>query len=407
MHKSNVKNIPSSGYGAINFAYLFLVNFKTTNNEKILHAYFSSFTIGFNQNFLFYKQFKTTNKLIMKIKLYLFIIAAFAIAACSKKDDASPQTDPPVLSGESSTVYFIDTFRVYSTNLSGGDRKLLIDEDLKSGNNYITSLSVMPSSNKLVYHYTTGYQNATVIKVANADGTNIKTIKTLTVGTQINFLKGITDNKIFYGSSITASGGATTASKFYVMNDDGTNEKELPGFPYLSYVDDAEISNQGKGFLSTSSSTFTPGSPSKISTFFFKLNNGVFVESDSKYVLSDILMDDMASKPILSNDITKIAYALKSATTNKIEIKVKDITTPSATATTVYTLTVPAEIKNPYMELYWVSGTQKLLAYYGNWKGGRYATSDSKMTCELIDVAKGTAINWVFTGDGMGEFIVN
>lgn len=346
----------------------------------------------------------------MKTKLLLTIIAAFLIAACSKKEDVQPDPNPitpPTLAGESSTVYFIDTFRVYSTDLTGTDRKLLIDEDLKSGNNYITSFSVMPSSNKLIYHYTTGYQNATVIKIANADGTNIKTIKTLPAGISINILKGIIDNKIYYGTSVFAAGGAATVSKFYTMNDDGSNEKELQGFPYQLYLKDSEISNQGKGLLSTSSSTSTMGSPSKTSTFFFKLINGVFAESESKYVLSDILMDDMASKPILSNDITKIAYALKSATTNKIEIKVKDITTASATATTVYTITVPTDIINPYIELYWVSGTQKLLAYYGNWKGGRYATSDSKMNCELIDVVKGTAINWVFTGDGMGEFIVN
>ena len=341
----------------------------------------------------------------MKFKLYLLTIAAFSIAACSKKDDANPQTDPPILSGESSAVYFVDTFRVYSTNLTGLDRKLLIDEDLKSGNNYISSLSVMPGSNKLIYAYSISYLKPIEIKIANSDGTNIKTIKTLTVGTGINFLKGIIDNKIYYGTSVFASGGSMTVSKFYVMNDDGSNEKELMGFPYLSNVDDAEISNQGKGFVSTSSSPFTPGSPSKISTYFTKINNGVYAESESKVVLSDILSDDVASNPILSNDITKIAYALRTTTANKIEIKVKDIT--NATATTVYTLTVPSEIKNPYIQLYWVSGTQKLLAYYGNWKGGRYATSDSKMTCELIDVAKETATNWAFTGDGLGEFIVN
>ena len=345
---------------------------------------------------------KTLNKFIMKFKLYLLIIAAFSIAACSKKDDANPQIDP-TLSGESSTVYFVDTFRVYSTNLTGNDRKLLINEDLKSGNNYILSLSVMPSSNKLVYTYTTGYQDGVVIKIANPDGSNIKTIKTLAAGTTINFLKGIIDNKIYYATSVFASGGATIASKFYMMNDDGSNEKELMGFPYLSYVEDAEISNQGKGFLSNTNF----GTPSLLTSFLFKINNGVFAESESKVVLGNILSDDVASNPILSNDITKIAYALRTTTGNKIEIKVKDITTAMATATTVYTITVPAEILNPYIKLYWVSGTQKLLAYYGNWKGGRYATSDSKMTCELIDVAKGTSTNWAFTGDGLGEFIVN
>ena len=343
----------------------------------------------------------------MKIKFNLLVVAAFLIAACSQKDDSNPQLDPSLLSNESSTVYFLDTFRVYSTNLSGGDRKLLIDEDLKSGNNYIGSLSVMPGSKKLIYVYNTSYLKPIEIKIANSDGTNIKTIKSLAVGTTINILKGITDNKIYFGTSVFASGGSTIASKFYVMNDDGTNEKELIGFPYLSYVDDAEVSNQGKGFIITSTSPFTTGSPSTISTYFNKINNGVYVEKESKGVLSNILSDDMACNPILSNDITKIAYALKTTTTNKIEIKVKDITAATSTATTVYTLTVPAEIKNPYIKLYWVSGTQKLLAYYGNWKGGRYATSDSKMTCELIDVAKGTATTWAFTGDGMGSFIVN
>ena len=331
----------------------------------------------------------------MKIKFLLLIIACAAIASCSK-NNVAPVVEPTTTSGESTTVLYIDTFKVYSTNLKGENRKLLVNEDLQSQNNYIMSTSIIPGSNKIVYSYTTGYQDPTTIKVAAADGSSKAIVKTFPAGERVGFVKGMTGNKIYYSVSKT-QGGATSVN-YYSMNDDGTGETEIKGFPYYSFMKESTIGNQGKGFLANAG-------------YFVKIKDGIFLEQESFNVLANENKTDIMGDIVVANDASKIAWVSKTSTDGKYEIRVKDITTKTSTSTVAYTYTVPAEFKgnvfNDFFNIYWVDGNKKLLLEFGKFTSPKGAATDYSY-CQIIDIATGTVgATWNFTGDGNSEILVN
>lgn len=84
-------------------------------------------------------------------------MASISFLACSKKDDTTLNNGANGASGISTTVFYADTFRIYSTDLKGGNRKLIVDEDLKSQNNYIGQISVLPINQQIVYTYSQVY----------------------------------------------------------------------------------------------------------------------------------------------------------------------------------------------------------------------------------------------------------
>ncbi|GAB3931001.1 hypothetical protein [Mucilaginibacter myungsuensis] len=329
----------------------------------------------------------------MKPKLILSALAllsavALAITSCNKGTTETPTPTPPVTSGTSTSIYYIDTFRIYSTDLSGGNRKLLIDEDLKSQNNYITSFSVMPGSGKLIYGYTTGYQSQPTIIVANADGTGKKVIKTLPAGISLNFVKGLPNDMVYYGT--TLYNGATTTKNFYSIKADGTGEANVNSLGSFADVRESSIASSGNGVLS--------------SGYFAKLKDGKFLEQESYQVLENETKADIVGRVILSADATKIAFLRKTATADKYEVRVKDIFTRGTSSTLAYTYTVPTTgpgaIPSVTPDISWVDGSGRLILSYGRFTFPRGVPSDYTY-CVIIDPAKGTAgTGWSFTGDG-------
>jgi len=332
----------------------------------------------------------------MKIKFLLLIIACAVIASCSKNNSIDEVAPTITTAGESSTVLYIDTFRVYSTNLKGEDRKLLVNEDLKSENNYIMSTSIIPGSNKIVYSYTTGYLDPTTIKVAAADGSTKAIVKTFPAGERVGFVKGMVGNKIYY--SVSKNQGGVSSVNYYSMNEDGTGETEIKGFPYYSFMKESTISNQGKGFLANAG-------------YFAKIKDGIFLEQESFNVLANENKTDIMGDIVVANDASKIAWVAKTSTDGKYEIRVKDITTKTTSSTVAFTYTVPpafvGNVFNDFFNLYWVNGNKKLLLEYGKFTFPKGAASDYSF-CQIIDIATGTAgATWNFTGDGNSQILVN
>ena len=322
-------------------------------------------------------------------------MACAAIVSCSKNNNA-PVEEPTTISGESTTVLYIDTFKVYSTNLKGGDRKLLVNEDLQSQNNYIMSASIIPGSNKIVYSYSTGYQDPKTIRVAAADGSSKNIVKTFPAGQDIGFVKGMTGNKIYY--SVSKNQGGTNVVNYYSMNDDGTSETELKGFPYYAFMHESTISNQGKGFLANAG-------------YFVKIKDGIFLEQESFNVLTNENKTDIMGDIIVANDASKIAWVAKTANNSKYEVRVKDITTKTTTSTVAFTYTVPAEfvgnVFNDFFNIYWVDGNKKVMLEYGKSSFPKGEPSDYSF-CQIIDIATGTVVSsWNFTGDGNAQILVN
>ena len=323
-------------------------------------------------------------------------MACAAIVSCSKNNNAPVEEPTTITSGESTTVLYIDTFKVYSTNLKGGDRKLLVNEDLQSQNNYIMSASIIPGSNKIVYSYSTGYQDPKTIKVAAADGSSKSIIKTFPAGQNIGFVKGMTGNKIYY--SVSKNQGGVNSVNFYSMNDDGTGETEIKGFPYYSFMKESTIGNQGKGFLANSG-------------YFVKIKDGIFLEQESFNALANENKTDIMGDIVVANDASKIAWVSKTANNSKYEVRVKDVTTKTSTSTVAFTYTVPAEfvgnVFNDFFNIYWVDGNKKLLLEYGKFTFPTGVASDYSF-CQVIDIATGTVTaSWNFTGDGNSQILVN
>lgn len=327
----------------------------------------------------------------MKKTLIYLAIASLSILACSKKDDSTP--NPSAGSGVSTKVFYVDTFRIYSTDLSGANRKLVVDEDLKSQNNYVTQISVLPNTQQLVYGYYDGVTRASQIKTCKFDGSGVKVIKTISSGTSIGFIKGISDGNIYYQANIFS--GGTVASKAFSIKADGTGETELQGFLYATNIKEAQISNQGKGILGNDG-------------YFAKITNGVFAEADSYNIFLNEEKDKTKLKSIiLSADATKAAFLQSTTTLGKYEVRIKDNLKTAPTSTVLYTLTIPADANQYGADVHFVNGSKNLLVTYGKFTSPKGSANDYT-NCDLIDATTGKLDKtWKFTGDDIGRVIAD
>ncbi|MES2807284.1 MAG: hypothetical protein V4619_01580 [Bacteroidota bacterium] len=320
----------------------------------------------------------------------LFVALSFtALYACTKSD-SMPPTTPPTTGGNSSgnsLVFFVDTFRVYSTNLTGGDRKVVVDEDLKSQNNYIAQVTTLPGKSRIAYAYTTGGGSGFIIKTVGIDGKDVKTIKTLPSGQYFNYIKGVADGKIYF-----SYGTPGNPAKNYVMGFDGTNETELTSVPSFSgNTDGTQIATSGKGIID-------------MSGYFLSLNNGVFAEANSFYLLNNETKANI-NQTALSDDASKLAVLYTTTDDKKLEVRVKDVVKANVAATTVYTINLAADEEKWNVRILWLNGNKNILVYYGKFTGPKGAASDYTK-CEVIDVAAKTATNWKFTGDQAQRVVV-
>jgi len=316
-------------------------------------------------------------------------ISAMLIAGCSKNEsEVKPDEPPQNTSGTSNLVLYVDTFKVYSTDLKGGTRKELINEDLKSENNYITSLSIAPGTGKIVYEYLTGYLDPVTIKVTNPDGSGKKILKTFPAGTNVNFVKAIAGDRIYFGTSVTSAG--LQVKKYYAMNIDGSNEKELKGLSPFANISSDQLSSEGKGLVTGDG-------------YFVKINNDDFAETDSYNVLGNENKANIQSNLIMSADAKKIAFISRTATSDQYEIRVKDISTRNTSSIVALTYTLsatgPGAIQFPSFGLCWADGSQRLLLSYGKMTFPKGSPNDY-VFCQLLDLAKTDISSWSFTGDG-------
>lgn len=327
----------------------------------------------------------------MKRTLFYLAMASLSFLACTKNSDTNPVQGGGGVSEISTAVFYVDTFRLYSTDLKGGNRKLVVDEDLKSQNNYVTKISVLPTTQQLVYGYYDGISRATQIKTCKFDGSGVKTVKTVASGSSIGFVKGTTNGYIYYQTN-NFSGG-TIATRTYSIKADGTGETELQGFLYGANINEAQISNQGKGILGNDG-------------YFFKIVNGVFTETTS----FNIFLNEDKSKinrQIISADASKVAILSSTSTTGKFEIRIKDVVKDGPTSTVLYTLNIPADANQYSPQIYFVNGSKNILVSYGKFTSPKGSPNDYT-NCDLIDVATGKITQtWKFTGDEIGNLVVD
>ncbi|OAQ41812.1 hypothetical protein A5893_01460 [Pedobacter psychrophilus] len=320
----------------------------------------------------------------MKKTFFYLAIASLSFLACSKSDDSNPS----VSSEESTTVFYTDTFNIYSTDLKGGSRKLVTSEgpSNSTSNNYIIATVYVPTSNRLAYIYTEKYDQPFFLKTCNLDGSDKKTIKTFPAFTQIGLLKATSDGQIFY----TLPGKPfpnQTPSKTFSIKADGTGETEITQQVYASTSDPDLISADGKGVLLNGG-------------YFAVIVNGTFDERNSFNVLTNEEKDQTKIKQLsLSNDASKLTFAQKTATAGQYEIRIKNVVKDAPTSTVLYTLNIPSDASEFTLSLKFVNGTKNILVSYGKFTSPKGSVNDYT-NCDLIDAVSGKVTNtWKFMGD--------
>lgn len=324
----------------------------------------------------------------MKKQLFFVALLATALLACSKKDDNTIDQQPA--NGESTTVFYADTFRIYSTDLKGGNRKLVVDEDLKSGNNYLGYVTYVAVSKKLAYTYYEGYNKDIVLKTCNVDGSDKKTIKTFPASTNVGVLKGTSDGQLIYSLPGNVYPNQTP-SKTFSMKVDGSGETEIK-IPFYANIHNPDlISSEGKGILDESG-------------YFAIIANGIFDERNSFNILLNEDNDKTKIRSLtLSNDATKAAFVQTTTTNRKYEIRIKDVKSTAPSATILYTVNIAADANDQAPDIHFVNGTKNLLMEYGKFTSPKGSSADYTY-CELIDTATGKVTqSWKFTGDSIGR----
>ncbi|GAB1462564.1 hypothetical protein [Pedobacter sp.] len=326
----------------------------------------------------------------------LSVIAALLclVFACKKNDGTAPEKTQD----QGKLALFIDTFRVYSSDLEGKGLKTVVDEDEKSGNNYIAKITYS-NTNKFFYDYkpaTGSFQ----IKVANADGSNKKVLKTLAGNAGLSFLGSFGD-KILY--TTTDYSGTTPIIEIRTMAEDGSNDVKL-NLPRPTLA-----ARNGSTYVSTTedNSTATPSSTS----YVVKFKNGVW-EKPNSFNLPKVTGLIRASA--ISDDGNTLVYVLAADySTLTYDVFTMDISKKGNTAKKVLSHTFPTTgegaVQFPPQISIALAGAANVLVGYGvDVDKKRYATKNDYYYIQNIDLDKGIiSKKWKIAGEYGGSLLAN
>lgn len=325
---------------------------------------------------------------------FLVIANAIFFTSC-KKDNSTPEKTQY----QGKLAFFVDTFRVYSSDLEGNGLKAVVDEDEKSGNNYIARI-IYTNSNKFVYGYKPA-NGSFQIKVANADGSSKKVIKTLTGNAGLSFLGSFGD-KILY-TTLDYS-GTTPVTEMRTMAEDGSNDIKLNlPRPILT-------ARNGATYLSTTedNSTAIPSSTS----YVVKFKNGIWDEASS-FNLAKVTGLIRASA--ISDDGNTLVYMLAADyATLTYDVFTIDISKKGNTAKKILSHTFPTTGEGavqfpPQISIALTNGTANILVGYGvDIDKKRYATKNDYYYIQNIDLDKGAiSKKWKIAGEYGGGLLAN
>ena len=322
----------------------------------------------------------------------LIIVNAFLLTSCKKDNNTEPEKTL-----ERNLVFFIDTFRVYSSDLEGKGLKALVDEDEKSGNNYINRIT-LSKNNKFIYGYKTA-SGSIQIKVANADGSNKKVLKTLISTASIGFLGGFGD-KIMYTTVDYSSSKPVTEIR--TMSEDGSNDSPL-SLPRPSLA-----ASGGSTFVSTTED-YSNAAPS-FSFYVVKFKNGTWDETSSFNIPK--VNGLLRSSAISADGNTLVYVAAADYTTLTYDVFVVDISKRGNTAKKVLSHTFPttgdgAVQYPPQLSIALANGNANVLAGYGvDIDKQRYATKNDYYYVQNIDLDKAIiSKKWKIAGEYGGGLL--
>ena len=310
-------------------------------------------------------------------------------SACERNDDDTTGSGNGGSTTASTAVYYADSTKIYSTSLTGTNRKLVVGIDTLNPNSYIGSMALSPDGNKLYFfHFISGGSSVRKFYSVNKDGTGLTALKTLNNSTEYGFLKATSDNKLaFYQATFNGSAFVNTIES---ITTDGTTQTTLAPVPGNAGLP-IGLSVSGNRYL-----TLGFGS-------FINLGTGTVSSSTVSVpisVNSDVYSSNANS---LSQDGSKIAYT--KLNNGKLDVYVYDVA--AATSALKFSHTVAADV--PTLTsfstgLRWI-GNDKLMLYYSKFTSPQGAVSDFTNLTVYNAVSGTQESNWRFTGDAVTNII--
>ena len=336
----------------------------------------------------------------LKLTIFSAIFLAFsALTSCTKEGITVPvtvpipPTPPAPPAATTNAVYYVDSAKIYSTSLTGSDRRLVVGIDTLSTNSYISSAVRSNDGNKLYffhYNYSAGTQFIKLYSV-NKDGTGLTVLKNMPAnGPEYVLLKQTADNKLVF-SQFTFTPPSSYINTLQTINADGTNQVTFITVPAGSYYP-SQLSATFNRYATVESVAGTT-----INTLKTGSITGTTIGAPA--TVGNLLSSNSSS---LSNDGTKIAYAKLNAA-GKIEIYVYDVATAASllkfTHTVVSTIPTIGDVS-----VRWVAGTDKILLGYGKSTAPIGSASDfTQLT--LYTLSNSAELTWRFEGDNIYKIV--
>ncbi len=313
-------------------------------------------------------------------KIIYILMCVTSVVACKKNDSSIGTT--PTTSGN--LIFYIDSAKIYSTDLSGNNRKLVVGLDTTNPNSYISNwVTTTADAGKIYFrHHISGTSPSIKQYVVNSDGTGLVLIKNMaTPNYEYGVTKLTTDGKLTFYQNQWSSPGAYT-NTLQSLSLDGSTQTTLgtiPGtFTHLIWG----INRAGDRFLSTQYS----GSANTV--YAGTLISGV--PSSPRSLPAGI------NKFSYNDDGKKVAY-LKSVSASSLEIYVYDVV--AETSSLVATYTIPTGATDD-TQICWADGTNKILVSTGFYTFPRGASTDYT-SCSVYTVgSSATPVTFKFSGDG-------
>jgi hypothetical protein len=333
-------------------------------------------------------------------KLFYVLPLLCLFFACKKESTTTGEETTP-LSGKSNVVFFLDTFRVYTTDLAGNNKKLIIDEDIKSGNNYIMDIDYSINK-KLMYTYKPESNVKQEIRITNVDGTDKKTIKTLASSTaSFDFLSSF-GGKILYTTLEYI--GTSPKIEIRLMDESGANDVKV------NWPKPTIVARDGSGYLSINSN-YGIAVPTH-SIYRVRVTNGVFAEANSFTVPT---ITGVIRGSALSSDGNTFIYLLAPTfTSDKYDVMSLDLSKKDGATKKIMTYEVPktgdGALTSPEnVNLTFANGTANVILSYGvQVSTSRYATKDDYYFFQMIDVEKAAiSAKWKISNEYGGAHIVD
>ena len=328
----------------------------------------------------------------MKKLLTFLIITQLIACSTSQVIPADDATNPPAPTA--SKIFFGDSSKIYSTDLTGGNRRLLVGLDTTSLNSYLMGITTNADGSKIYFrHRVSGTPSTTKQYVVNADGTGLTLLKTFTsVNSNYDYTKLTSDNKLVFFDGLYIP-PASYAKNIETLTLDGLTQTTVATIPASFTPNITQIGRANGIYLAEQYF------PSGQVWYTGSLNASFQPQTPRALPVG-------AKQARLSDDGKVVAY-YKTVNATTLELYTYNVATETATLLAPYTIPMVgvgtggpgSSSVSTYFT--WVEGTSKLMIYSALFTSPRGVPTDYAH-CSIYTVGTTAApTTFRFEGDGL------